>query len=116
MIGRDRHISVGSMRYRVTIQRLVTTDGASNQGQPVATWENRFVDEPANYELTSGGQGSRGRQVEETVRAVFTVRHRPGYSIEDRITFDGVAFGVVHIKPVMGRDRFLELHCRSIES
>jgi len=116
MIGRDRHIRVGGMRHRIAIHTPEKTDGTASQGQRLVTWSQRLHDEPAEYELTSGGQGSRGRQVEETVRAVFTVRYRTGYSIEERVSFEGVMFGIVHIKPVLGRDRYLELHCRAVES
>lgn len=115
MIGRDRHIRVGALRYRVTIQTPTKSDGTTTQGQPVVTWSNRLTDEPADYEYTSGGQGSRGRQVEETVRAVFTVRYRTGYTVEERVVFNGENFGIVHIKPVVGRDRYLELHCRTVK-
>jgi hypothetical protein len=44
------------------------------------------------------------------------VRYRSGYSIEERVVFGGQNFGIVHIKPVMGRDRYLELHCRAVET
>jgi head-tail adaptor len=115
MIGRDRNIRVGAMRYRLAVQTPTKSDGTATQGQPVITWSNRLTSEPCDYEYTSGGQGSRGRQVEETVRAVFTVRYRSGYSVEERISFNGETFGIVHIKPVVGRDRYLEIHCRSIE-
>lgn len=116
MIGRDRHIRVGGLRHRITVQTPSKSDGSTTQGQRIVSWTTRLTDEPADYEYTSGGQGSRGRQVEETVRAVFTVRYRAGYSTEERVLFDGQNFGIVHIKPVVGRDRFLELHCRSVEA
>jgi len=116
VIGRDRHIRVGGLRHRISVQTPVKSDGTTTQGQRIVTWSNRLTEEPADYEFTSGGQGSRGRQVEETVRAVFTVRYRSGYSVEERVVFDGQVFGIVHIRPVVGRDRYLELHCRSVES
>jgi SPP1 family predicted phage head-tail adaptor len=116
MIGRDRGIRVGALRHRITVQTPSKTTGALTQGQRIVSWTNRLTDEPADYEYPSGGQISRGRQVEENVRAVFTVRYRSGYSTEERVVFDGQNFGIVHVKPVLGRDRFLELHCRAVES
>lgn len=114
MIGRDRGIRVGALRYRISVQYETKTDGSATQGQRIVSWTNRLTDEPADYEFAGGGQTSRGRQVEENVRAVFTVRYRSGYSTEESIVFDGDRYGIVHIEPVMGRDRYLRLHCRSI--
>jgi len=117
MIGRHRGIRVGALRHKVSIQINAVNDGTSSQGQPLpGTRTFRFTVEPADYEYASGGVTARGRQVDETVRAVFTVRYRDGYTIRDSVIFNSQEFGIVHIRPVMGRDRYLELHCRSIES
>jgi len=114
MIGRDRGIRVGALRYRINVQQPSKTDGSTTQGQRIVSWTNRLTDEPADYEYASGGQTARGRQVEETVRAVFTVRYRSGYTTEEQIVFNGETFGIVHIEPVMGRDRYLRIHCRAV--
>lgn len=114
MIGRDRGIRVGALRHRITVQTASKTDGSLTQGQRIVSWTNRLTDEPADYEFASGGQSSRGRQVEETVRAIFTVRYRSGYSTEEQVVFDGETYGIVHIEPVVGRDRYLRLHCKSV--
>lgn len=114
MIGRDRGIRVGALRYRINVQYETKTDGSATQGQRIVSWTNRFTDEPADYEYAGGGQTSRGRQVEENIRAVFTVRYRDGYTTGDSVVFNSERFGIVHIEPVLGRDRYLRLHCRAV--
>jgi hypothetical protein len=117
MIGRHKGIRVGGLRHKISVQINAVSNGASSQGQPIPGAKTfRFTSEPADYEYASGGVTARGRQVDETVRAVFTVRYRDGYTIRDSVVFRSQEFGIVHIRPVMGRDRYLELHCRSIES
>lgn len=115
MIGRDRNTRTGGLRYRVTIQQPNPTYG-TNLGQPIPSWTAWLTNEPADVDFPSGGQGSRGRQVEETVSAVFSVRYRSGHSVENRVVYDGQNYGIVRIKQVGGRQRWLELHCKSVET
>lgn len=104
--------TVGSMRYRITVQSPVKT---ALQGQPVVTWSNVFEDEPADYDYTRGYQQARGRQVEEGVDAIFTVRWREGYDPEQRILFDGEYYGIIFVRPMAGRKRYLELHTKVVK-
>jgi SPP1 family predicted phage head-tail adaptor len=100
------------MRHRITVSVETTTqDGA---GQPVVTLSTWLNEEPAKFEPTTGGEGSRGRQVEAGISAIFTVRYRDGYTPEMAIDFDGQRFWIVYVKAVQGMDRYRELYCRSV--
>lgn len=114
MSARPRRFSSGQMRHRITVQSKTETQADS--GQLTVTWGAFVSDEPAEYEYTAGGQVIRGRQVEEGIDAVFTVRYRSGYTREMRVVFDGGHYGIVHVRPVGGRQRYLELHTKESDS
>lgn len=105
--------TVGRMRYNVTIQQQSAP--SSDVGSPAVTWSTRYASEPADYEYPRGGMAGRGRQVEEGVDAIFTVRYRDGYAVTDRVVFDGENYGIVFIRPVSGRERYLELHTKLVK-
>jgi hypothetical protein len=73
-----------------------------------------LVGEPAKFEPTVGGEGARGRQVEATISAIFTVRYRDGYTPQMAIEYSGETYWIVYVKQVGGMDRYRELHCRSV--
>lgn len=104
--------TAGKMRYRITVQKPVKS---TTQGQPVVSWVDLLVDEPADYEYTRGYQSVRGRQVEEGVDCIFYVRWREEHDPENRIAFDGEYYGVIFVRPVAGRRRYMELHCKVIK-
>lgn len=112
MIGRHRNLRVGGMRYRVTIQSPAV---ATSVGVPNVSWSDTLTNEPADYEYVRGGQSARGRQVEEGVDAVFTVRYRPGYTPKQRVVFESENYGIVFVRPVGGRNRYLELHVKVVK-
>ena len=109
---RGKPSTVGAMRYRITVQSPVKTD---LQGQRVVTWSNVYENEPADYEYVRGYQFSRGRQFEEGVDAVFTVRWRDGYDPEQRIVFDGENYGIVFVRPMAGRLQYMEIHAKVVK-
>ena len=109
---RGKPKTVGAMRYRITVQSPVKTDV---QGQRVVTWSNLYEDEPADYDYVRGYQFNRGRQVEEGVDAIFVVRYRDGYDPEQRILFDSEYYGIVFVRPMAGRNRYMELHTKVIK-
>lgn len=113
MTGRPkRGFHVARMDKRITIQSETTTRDAA--GQSVVTLASWLVNEPAAYESTRGGEGSRGRQVEAGIDAIFTVRYRPGYSAQQVIIYGGVKYGIVYAKEVDGHDRYRELYCKAV--
>ena len=111
MTWRPRRFRVGAMRERVTVTSE-TLDESS--GEPNLSSTTTIVDdEPATYEIVSGGETVRGRQVDATVDAVFIVHHRRStYSVTQKLTHDGNEYGIVKIIPTEGGDRYLELHCK----
>lgn len=110
---RGKANTVGRMRYRVTIQQQSAP--SSDVGSPSVTWSTRYAEEPADYEYPRGGMAGRGRQVEEDVDAIFTVRYRDGYAVTDRVVFRSENYGIVFIRPVVGRDDYLELHTKLVK-
>lgn len=115
MSGRPKRFTVANMRYRIVVQKQV--DAADAAGQMVTTWTTitGLGSEPADYAAVSGGQVFRGSQVNEGINAIFTVRYREQYAPQHRILFRGQAFGIVFVKPLEGRDRYLDLHCKVVE-
>jgi len=109
---RGKANTVGAMRYRITVQKPVKT---SLQGQMVVSWVTLHEEEPADYEYVRGYGFSRGRQYEEGVDAVFTVRYRDDYDPEQRTLFEGEYYGIVFVRPMAGRNRYMELHAKVVK-
>jgi SPP1 family predicted phage head-tail adaptor len=105
---------VGSFRDRIDVQ--APQKKPDDAGQIVTTWASipGFESEPCNYEYTAGNESIRGRQVEAGVTAIFTVRFREGYSVEHRIKYNGDDYGIIHVRPVQGGKRYLEIYCKTI--
>jgi SPP1 family predicted phage head-tail adaptor len=103
---------VGQMRDRITVSTEVQTQDTA--GQPVVSLATWLLREPASYEYISGGETTRGRQVEAGIKAVFVVRYRPGYQTQMQVTLGDQRYGIVHVVPVEGKDRYLELHCKAV--
>lgn len=108
-----RGFRVGAMRERITVQSATNDDST---GQRSRTWANLYADEPAAFMPTTGGESIRGEMVEAGISAVFTVRYRSGYSPENRLTHDGETYGIVYVKPVKGGRRYIDLHCKAVNS
>lgn len=99
------------MHQRIDVESATTDDST---GQPIRTWTATLSDEPANWTPMAGGEFVRGRQVDAGISGFFTVNFREStYSTEQRIVFEGKTFGIVHVKPVNGGRRYIELHCRA---
>lgn len=100
------------MRDRITVSTEVQTQDAA--GQPIVSLSTWLESEPATYEYISGGETTRGRQVEAGIKAVFIVRYRSGYTTQMQITLGDQRYGIVHVVPVEGKNRYLELHCKAV--
>lgn len=100
------------MRHRITVQTATTAVDASRQ--KIVTYVTRWTGEPAAIEEVSGGETVRGRQVEAGVSVLFRVNYRPGYSVTDRIIYDGQNYGIVRIETPDGVKRFHWLHCKAV--
>ena len=83
MTWRARGFRLGAMRERINVQSL--TIAVSEAGDRTETWTTTVQNEPATFEPTSGGEGLRGRQVEATIAAIFTVHYRDGYLPTQRV-------------------------------
>jgi SPP1 family predicted phage head-tail adaptor len=103
---------VGQMRDRITVSTEVQTQDTA--GQLIVSLSTWLADEPASYEYISGGETTRGRQVEAGIKAVFIVRYRPGYQTQMQIELNDQRYGIVHVAPVEGKNRYLELDCKAV--
>ena len=110
MRGRPSGFSVGLMRDSITIQSV--TETVDSAGQPVVSYTNTHANIPASYEYISGGETMRGKQVEAGVVAIFTTRNIEDLVPTQRIVHSSGSYGLVHVRPVDGRERYLELHAR----
>ena len=109
-VGGYAKLNSSHMRHRVVIQRIASETQDANH-QPIKTYATRYAAEPAAFEQVSGGEFLRGRQVDATVKAIFTVNYRPDYSTRDRVVFDGEIYGIVRLHIPRGVKRFLEIEC-----
>lgn len=103
--------SVGEMRHRITIMEPVETQ--DDTGQPIVTWANFGVDEPAKFTPTSGVETMRGRQLVANTKGIFVVRFREGYTDKMRITHEGSTYGITFINNIDGLRKFIELFVSS---
>lgn len=104
---------MAQLRERINIQ-TATVDEST--GQPIRTWATTYGNEPAQWTPTAGSEVVRGRQVEAGISAVFTVNFREGYTPEMRVEHGAQYYGIVYVKPVDGGRRYIELHCKGVES
>lgn len=110
MTWRPSRFRLGSLRDRITVQSPTATIDAA--GQTIRTWAALFTNEPASFDSASGGETQRGKQVDATITAVFTVHFRDGYTTEQRVLYNGQTYGIVYVRPVEGGRRYIELHCK----
>ncbi len=109
MAGRPAAFRVGSMSQRCTISNPVEAIDAA--GQPTVTWSTFLTNEPCEFIPTGGSESMRGRQLEAGTKAIFRVRYRAGYSPLQKITYNGVDYGVTYVNDVDGLRRYIELVC-----
>ena len=113
MMGyRPTGFNLGQMRNRITVKTETTSQDSA--GQPVVTLATWLSDEPAKWEPTTGGEGTRGRQVEAGISAVFTVHYRDGYTPKMSVICNGQTYGIVYVNPVDGMNAYRELHCKAV--
>lgn len=105
---------ISDMRHRVLVQQVTETFDTTS-GEPVRTWSTFKNAEPAGYDEVRGGETFRGSQVEATIAAVFTVRYDANYAPTMRIYHRGRYYGIVFCRRVRGYDRYLELHCKTVD-
>lgn len=108
----QRGFHIGEMRSRIDVHNEHAAQ--DNSGQPVVTLVPWLKSEPAKFDPTSGGEGSRGRQVEAGIAAVFTVRYRQQYTPQMAVTCGGQRYYIVYVQPVDGMNVYQELHCKAV--
>jgi len=109
-----KRFAIAEMRHRILIQEMTETFDTTS-GQPTRTWSTFALKEPAAYDEVRGGESFRGSQIEANITAVFTLRYRPGYGPTMRIYHNARYYNLVFARRVRGYDRYLELHCRTVD-
>jgi SPP1 family predicted phage head-tail adaptor len=111
MRGIPPSFHVAQLRDTVNIQAATSSqDGA---GQPIRTWSNAFVNQPAKWQPVAGQESVRGRIVEAGISTIFVVRNQSGITPEMRVVHSSGTYGIGYVKPVDGFPRYIELHCKS---
>ena len=108
-VGTKYHTA--TLRHRITV-KYRTIASQDDAGQPVETFTTRYSNEPASFEQVSGGEFLRGRKIDVSTTAIFTVNYRPSYDEKDTITFDGKTYGIVRIDKPEGVNRYLEIQAK----
>jgi head-tail adaptor len=97
----------GQMRHKITIQSFTETIG--DDGHVSKSWSTLMANVPCSYEQVSGGEIRRGRQIEATATALFTLRYVPSVNPKCRISFGGNTYGIVRVNAIDGQTRYLEI-------
>lgn len=100
----------GKLDHLITIERKTAT--VADSGTIVTDWTivatvRAEIGEAATEEFLTG-YGEADQSV-----AVFRIRYRPGITTADRITHDGIAYGLKRIVEI-GRRRALELRAVAV--
>lgn len=111
IVGERKGMRLSDLRYRITLREPVEAIDASRQ--PVITWTDELTNQPAKYEQVSGGETTRGKQVEAGVVALFTVNYRSEYTPQKQILFRGVSYGIVRVDNPDGIKRYMDIYCKA---
>lgn len=104
-------LNIGMMNRRITIERQTETVKRSGSvvkaWTPVATVKAELIQQSATEFFTGFGEAESGT-------VIFRVRYRPGITTADRVTYDGIAYGIKEIKTI-GRRHALELRGEALK-
>ena len=104
-------LNIGNMDRRITIERETKVVSPSGGGRkvwaPVATVWAEILQQSASEFFTGYGEA-------ETGTVIFRVRFLPGITTADRVTYEGVAYGLKEIKE-LGRRDALELRGEALK-
>lgn len=98
----------GQLRHRITAQTVTTAADAA--GQPIETWADWLISEPAELIETGGAETLRGQQIDATATHLVRVRYRAAWQDSGerrRIVFGARIIGVTNVRDVDGRRREL---------
>lgn len=102
-------MQAGKLRHRITIQ--TRTDTQDGFGQPVASWTNYLLNEPAEKRDLSGRELIAAQAVHSETTTEFVIRYKAGIDAKARILFEGVKYTLNAVLDPDGRRRMLRLHC-----
>lgn len=108
-------IQIGQLRERLTIKEASEEKDAAKQ--TIRTWDVIVhEDVPASKEIVSGGETLRGRQIEASVTAVFTIRALSSLTPQHQVYHqqDGTTYGIVKIEPADDRGQFMLIQCKRV--
>lgn len=114
MTWRPKQFRLGAMRDRIDIQTPTMTVDAA--GQSIPAWTDTIEREPCVFDSASGGETLRGKQVDTSITAVFTIHYRSGLTTQQRVKYNNEYYGIVYVRPVEGGRRYIELQCRGVTS
>lgn len=97
------------MRYRVTIKRENSADGADTP-----TYDNYMQAVPCDIQPVSGGESYRGKQIEATATHLISMRYVAGMLPTMKLIDDhsDVEYFIERIQKRDGRNHILDIQCR----
>lgn len=97
----NRNEKAGRLDRRIVVQRATTA--ADAHGTPIETWAD-LVSTWAAVEYIQTGTGEEYRDAVHlsTNTVVFTIRHRPGILVTDRIVYAGENHDILSISEASG--------------
>jgi SPP1 family predicted phage head-tail adaptor len=86
-------LKAGVLRHhRITIQVPVMTKDSN--GSDIETWQNLYVDVPAQNIPLSVNQFMAAKASQSKIRGRFVIRNRPGLSARNRVIENGLAYDI----------------------
>lgn len=98
----------GRMDRLITIQQRDATGKAAN-GEDIVEWVDVAADLPAEFVADRGQERFSAHQKQDSVSAMFRIRHLAGVLPEMRIVCDGLNYDISAVIPMFGRKTGLEL-------
>tara|TARA_R100000773_G_C4221020_1_gene119849 strand:+ start:1661 stop:1987 length:327 start_codon:yes stop_codon:yes gene_type:complete len=106
-------VSIGRMRYPVTLQSpTVTRDAGGGLTESYTTLATLFAD----IRPVSGSEKYRQGKLQESVTHEIIVRYRSDIATNYRIVYESRNFNIRNIRNIDERDRFLKLICTEGEA
>jgi SPP1 family predicted phage head-tail adaptor len=113
MAGKQRSISIGRLRQKVTLEKATST--TDNAGGCTETWAS-VVSFYADIRPSGGDEAYRQGKVQDKITHKVYCRWRSDIKTAYRLKYESRYFNIKSIKNIDERDRFLELTCSEGET
>jgi len=112
MSGKGNDLDVSQLRDVITIKEPTST--LNTIGEPIRAWATLYLNQPAKWMPVAGSETIRGRTVEAGIKTIFVIRWQANITPEMRVVHSSGTYGIGYVKPIEGRRRYIELHCKAV--